>query len=289
MKKFESAERKVSELYNSLIQLTQKACSGAYASIGSMYEKAIDRMTEKVHAVENTAAKTVKTVKAKAARINLAERKNSFVAFVKEKSAKALESVGNAAEKADAAIFGTGSSAPAKRRVAVAAAAVLFVATAAISGVVAYLNDSSAPIKNTFEMGVIGTEIEEDFDYEKKENVKFSNNGDVPVYIRATYVASWKTDEGEIAAETPNFTKTLGTSENWVQGGDGFYYYIVPVEPGDSTDVLIKEISTSETKEGYSFDVVVLSQAIQAEPDEAVLEAWASGVSAVSSGKLTIK
>lgn len=292
MKNFEN-------IYSSLLELTQKVCGGAYAKIGGMYEKAINRMIERCSESDAAPERIVKILAPAAkkpeavhevktaAPVKAAAPKTSAI---KETASDIRAKAGAVCKKIDEAIFGTGENVSAKRRVVIAAAAVVLVATTAISGAVAFLSDTTSSVTNTFKPAEVETKTDEDWDGVTKANVKFENTGDMDVYIRANFIISIQDKDKNLYAKQPvagtDYTITMGSSTNWKKGSDGFYYYTKAVKSGESTDVLIDEIKTLiPESDGLFLDVQVLSQAIQADPDDAVKEAW--GMTA-SNGVLTV-
>ncbi len=161
----------------------------------------------------------------------------------------------------------------------------------AVGTTLAYLFDQTEPIVNTFTPSTVGIDIEEKFDENVKENVKITNKGDIDVYVRAIVVVSWKDDSGNVYATAPvegtDYTVTW-TMAGWVEK-DGVYYYTSPVKPRESTDILLtdcKPVEGKEAPEGYKLSVEILSSAIQAEPTNAVYDAW--GVTVKEDGTLSI-
>ena len=65
-------------------------------------------------------------------------------------------------------------------------------------GSLAYLFTHTDSIRNTFTPAEVDVTIQEAFDHQKKENVKFQNTGDVPVYMRARLVINWTDANGKI-------------------------------------------------------------------------------------------
>ena len=61
-------------------------------------------------------------------------------------------------------------------------------------------------------------------------------------------------------------------------GGNGLYYYALPVEPGQSTTVLCEPMrmgtSVSPTGAAVYQQITVLAEAVQALPEKAAQEAW---------------
>lgn len=145
-----------------------------------------------------------------------------------------------------------------------------------VGGTLAYLVTSTGPVTNTFTPGEVKTEIEEQFKNDVKENVKVKNTGTVDAYIRAQIVINWVDDEGNIVAdpgEGADYRLDMGSSE-WIKGTDGFWYYTEKVEAGGTTFNLIDSCKvTTPADAGVGLQVTILSQAIQAEPAQARIDA----------------
>lgn len=147
-----------------------------------------------------------------------------------------------------------------------------------VGGTLAFLIAGTDPVINIFTPGEVTTEIEEPgWDGEVKENVTIQNTGDVDVYIRATIVANWVDEKGNIIAPAKEGTDyTDFTSDpGWVEQ-DGYYYWTEPVAPGASTGKLIdscQPYADAKPEGADHLQMTILSQAIQAEPEQARIDA----------------
>lgn len=147
-----------------------------------------------------------------------------------------------------------------------------------VGGTLAYLVTNSGPVTNTFTPGEVTTEIEENFgDPTVKKYVQFTNTGDVDVYIRATWTANWVDAEDNIvksAQQGTDYKVADLPGSGWVKNGD-YYYYTSAVKPGEYTDYLFTQLTPEpeQEPEGAHLEVTILSQAIQAEPAEAIKDA----------------
>lgn len=188
---------------------------------------------------------------------------------------------------------------PYRKNVLLAAVIAMLLGTAAVGTSLAFLVDSTDVLTNKFLPSAVTGTIEEEFNDGElvKKNVAIKNTGDIPAYVRVTVVPNWVDDKGNVAAEVKagDYTIDLNDSGNddWFEGSDGFYYYSSPVEPGQTTAVLIKECSPSVSKTDASgnplhFELHVIASLIQAEPDEAVKEAWGVTVTEDLDGTKTI-
>ena len=170
--------------------------------------------------------------------------------------------------------------------------ALVLILGAVVGGTLAYLAARTDAIVNTFNPTKVDITVEEDFNGETKEDVKIKNNGDTEVYIRATYVVTWKDAAENVYPEQPqqgvDYTISLNLEQGWIYY-NGYYYYTAPVAPGASTGVLIDLCTpvTGRAPEGYTLSVDVLASAIQSVPAEAVGQAW--GVPVGNDGNLAIE
>lgn len=180
-----------------------------------------------------------------------------------------------------------------KRRGAAGLLALALAGAIAVGGTVAWLSAATGAVTNTFEPGEVTTEIVENVDSNVKENVKVTNTGNIPAYIRAKVVVNWVDDQGVVSASAPilekDYTAEFKLDQGWTQGADGFYYYTSQVAPGASTGVLLIRCAPvgDEAPAGCRLSVEILDEAIQALPDDAFNESWgdSSGLSA-SDGNL---
>lgn len=161
-----------------------------------------------------------------------------------------------------------------------ASLAVLF--TVGVFGTVAYLTTSTAPVVNTFTPGTVEPSIDEDIENGVKNNVIIENEGNVPVYVRAMVLVSWLDDNRNVHATAPvmgdekDYIMTLPATDGWVLSG-GYYYYNSAVPAKGKTTKLLTDgqlLDTAEIPEGYELSIEIFAQTIQAEPAQAVKEAW---------------
>lgn len=176
----------------------------------------------------------------------------------------------------------------AKKPLAALVALVLIIG-AVVGGTLAYLAARTDAIVNTFNPAKVDITVEENFKGSTKKDVKITNTGDTEVYIRATYVVTWKDAAENVYPEQPqpedDYTIGLNPDGGWYHF-NGYYYYTYPVASGASTGVLIDECApvAGKAPEGYTLSVNVLASAIQSVPAEAVGQAW--GVS-IAPGSVT--
>lgn len=156
-----------------------------------------------------------------------------------------------------------------------------------VGGVLAWLATSSDNVTNTFAPGDTKIEIEEDFDGRTKKNVYVTNKGNIPVYIRANLVFTWKDSADNIIEKPADATLTVDYGNgDWVEGSDGFWYYTKPVAVKGSTTNIINKATIDK---GYKMDLEVIAQSIQAEPTNAVVDSWDAVKSVDANGSLNVQ
>lgn len=159
---------------------------------------------------------------------------------------------------------------------------------ATIGGTMAWLTDDSSGLTNTFTPAQVEIKVLETLNENKtaKTSVSIENTGDADAYVRVTLASNWvkKVDNewvvcGDAGHEHGAFTfddSTLGSG--WTKIG-GYYYYTSPVKPGNTnaTNNLLaegKSIALAGETDSCMQQVIVLAQAIQAEPADAIKDAW---------------
>ena len=156
------------------------------------------------------------------------------------------------------------------------------IVTAAIGGTVAYLIVKTGTIKSSFTPAMIESAVSQSV---------ITNIGEVDSYIRAMVIITWVSEDGTAThAETPVLNTDYSisfSSEGWVKGSDGFYYYTSPLTSGRSAGALITSCSQLRSApNGYKMKVQVLASSIQSHPVSVVTEQW--GVSVNDDGTLSV-
>ena len=120
-----------------------------------------------------------------------------------------------------------------------------------------------------------------------KSDITAENTGSTTVFLRLRLSACWVDGTGKVTG-TPSALPQIMLRQNWLDGGNGLYYYALPVEPGQSTTVLCEPMrmgtSVSPTGAAVYQQITVLAEAVQALPGKAAQEAW--GVT-VENGRIT--
>ena len=164
-------------------------------------------------------------------------------------------------------------------RTAVLLIAVLLLISTAVGSTAAFLVTKTGPVVEDFAYAQVSCQV--------TDTMGVKNTGTAQAYIRASYTVNWRDGEGIIAAVTPDgYSCDLDENQGaWVDGGDGYFYYPDPVDPGgEAPSLLTCSVSYPENPK-YTLSVEVVAEAIQSNPAEAAEEAW--GVT-VSDGMLTV-
>ena len=174
-------------------------------------------------------------------------------------------------------------------RLAMMVLSVVLLLALAVGGTLAWLSTKTTSVTNTFTPAEVNCKVEEDFDENigVKTNVNVKNTGNIDVYIRVKLVTYRTNDDGQHiggTAKLPEFTR----GKNWVEK-DGYYYYTLPVAPGQQPDTNLAKKMTLKTSygdaDGGKQALDVMAEAIQSEPEKAVADAW--GVK-IAPGSVTV-
>lgn len=162
------------------------------------------------------------------------------------------------------------------KRSGILLAAVIVLLAGAVGGTWAFLVAQSELVQNNFTYAHVRCTIDEKFENGAKSDVQIQNTGDIPAYIRARIVVTWKNANGNVSSTVPvkdsDYTMTMGT--DWTQQG-GYWYCKTAVDAGGETPVLIiKCEKKGNAPKDYDLSVEILADAIQSEPTNAVTEAW---------------
>ncbi len=163
------------------------------------------------------------------------------------------------------------------KRSGILLAAVIVLLAGAVGGTWAFLVAQSEPVQNNFTYAHVSCTIDEKFDGTTKSDVQIQNTGDIPAYIRARIVVTWKDENGNVSSTVPvkntDYTITFNETD-WTQQG-GYWYCKTAVNPDGFTPKLITECKkTGTAPKDYDLSVEILADAIQSEPANAVKEAW---------------
>lgn len=161
-------------------------------------------------------------------------------------------------------------------RTAVLLIAVLLLITTAVGSTAAFLVTKTGPVVEDFAYAQVSCQVTR-----SDSALAVQNTGTAQAYIRASYAVNWRDGEGIIAAVTPEgYSCDLDENQGaWVDGGDGYFYYPYPVDPGDEAPSLLTCSVFYPENPKYTLSVEVVAEAIQSTPAEAAEEAWGVTVS----------
>lgn len=156
--------------------------------------------------------------------------------------------------------------------------------TMMIGGTLAYLTMKTDPIQNRFTPSQVSCQVTEEFNGTVKSEVNVRNTSDIDAYIRVKLVSYRVNADGKRiggTAAVPSFNP--GT--NWVKHTDGYYYYTLPVAPGEKPayDLIgtagIPLIEYNNDADGGKQVIEVMAEAIQSGPPSAVGQSWGVTIS----------
>lgn len=191
--------------------------------------------------------------------------------------------------------FGKKAAHSGAKRSLVLVVSVLVLLLAVAGGTLAWLTAQDS-VTNTFSPAYVTCDVAENFENGIKSGVKIKNTSNIPAYIRAYIVVTWKDDAGNVYGKLPvantDYTIVMAQNTGWVTGSDGYYYYTSPVAVDGNTDTLISECKLTEEvvkPNGYNLSVEIIAEAIQSLPTTTVTSVWpvtvdANGALAPKSG-----
>ena len=101
--------------------------------------------------------------------------------------------------------------------------------------------------------------------YSKIPQVKNVDEGEVWVRIKVSRGA--KLDNGDEIAISDNSISANYNTRNWLNGGDGYYYYYRALKAGETTEPLFTEVTLanelSNTYNGATFSLDLQAEAVQ--------------------------
>lgn len=111
-----------------------------------------------------------------------------------------------------------------------------------------------------------------------KSDITAENTGSTTVFLRLRLSTCWVDGNGKVTGTPSVPLPKITLRQNWLDGGNGLYYYALPVEPRQSTTVLCEPMrmgtSVSPTGAAVYQQITVLAEAVQALPGKAAQEAW---------------
>ena len=153
------------------------------------------------------------------------------------------------------------------------------------------LHTRTEAVQNEFTYGKVSCQVLESFEEENsfyaKRNVRIQNTGNTDAYIRVLLVFTWKDANGNVYVNKPQINKDYQINPDISNGwsiyqnsiGTFSYYYKYPVAAGEETPNLIDSLRQTPGVVGpengkYALSVEIVADAVQAEPTDAVMDAW---------------
>lgn len=169
-------------------------------------------------------------------------------------------------------------------KISIAIICLALVLCGSVGGTLAYLIATTGSLTNTFSAATIDNEIEEDFKDNVKSSITVTNTGDAEVYVRIKLVSYRVNEAGDHIGGSAPIDEFVLNSAYWFEDS-GFYYYNKSIAANEETKNLL-DITTDtgiilqeyNDADGGKQVIEVLSEVIQAEPDQAVIDAWGSNV-----------
>lgn len=170
-------------------------------------------------------------------------------------------------------------------------AAVAVVLVAAVGVTLAYMFKKVDRV-NTFEPATVTCTVHEKLDGaehtngsqtgSEKSDIRVENTGNVDAFLRVRLISYWVNANGEVVGVPSEMPEVALDTTHWSAGADNTYYYKTPVKPGEQTAPLsgtaisLRETQTTDGDNIYTvYQVVeVFAEAIQANPTDAVKNAW---------------
>lgn len=168
--------------------------------------------------------------------------------------------------------------------------ALVLLAGLGVGATLGLLHTRTEAVQNEFTYGKVSCRVQESFEKENsfyaKRNVCIQNTGNTDAYIRVMLVFNWKDKDGNVFVTKPvinrDFQIDLAPDNGWIvsQNDVGtYFYYKDPVPPGKETQVLInglrQDVGVKGPENGkYGLSAEIVAEAIQAEPSDAVSDAW---------------
>lgn len=141
-----------------------------------------------------------------------------------------------------------------------------------VGGTLAYIAVSTNQVTNQFEAAYVSCRV----NVKNDGKIDITNTGNVDAYIRATFIANWMDESGNVYGQSPVQGTQKGDNDYYItpQGTDwsynadtGYYYYVKRIAPNGTTPNLVADVYVAPGKapNGYKLSVEVVAEAIQAD------------------------
>ena len=137
-------------------------------------------------------------------------------------------------------------------------------------GITAYFTDGDTA-RNSLNVSLSDVEIDEDFQPPKEptgtfvKKVRLYNSGNCKSFVRLKIAVS-NSDIGNYITLNMDLVSKDAKGGMWKDGGDGFYYYTIPLEAGEYTSYILQDVFVGNgVPESYEVDIIVYGESYQAD------------------------
>lgn len=157
---------------------------------------------------------------------------------------------------------------------------ILLLITAVLSAglTLAFMFRTTGPVNNQFEPAVVMCKVVDTYDGTDKTSIEVENDSNILCYVRLRLVTYWVDKNGNTVGMPSSPLKVSVNDTYWMKGEDDTFYYRTPLEAKGKAYNLLKDklVLEERTFNGEPVYQVVnaFAEAIQANPPQAVKEAW---------------
>lgn len=174
-----------------------------------------------------------------------------------------------------------------RRKLIAVAVAMVMLLCCAVGGTYAFLTDKTDEASNSFTVGTVSCEVDEELEGNAKTAISVKNTGTADSFVRIALL-SYMTDENGNPTVGEAVCNPVINDEFWFLGNDGFYYCKSKVAGGESSPSLLADDLV--LVDGQVVEVI--AENIQADGKTsdgtpAVVDAWGSDIVKINdSGQL---
>lgn len=143
------------------------------------------------------------------------------------------------------------------------------IAFLALGSLIVYAATNASDVKsNDLEVGILKGDVKEDFtetsevnqDTDVKKEVAVENTGNVPLFTRVMLFPEILSSNSKVLPAIIGEQIKLTIGSEWLDGGDGYFYYTGKLISGDTTSNLITtvNIDSSKTTDEYTDAVLTI-------------------------------
>lgn len=156
------------------------------------------------------------------------------------------------------------------KRILMVFVAIVLLVTAITVPVAAYMIKKTGSFESDFTPATVECKVNETFENLVKASITVTNKGDIDAYVRVKLVTYYVGEDGNVLANKTATIADFTLGDGWLKGSNNTYYYKTKVGANGTTNNLLGMSITLANGQV----VVVLAEAIQADPTDAVTNAW---------------